>query len=390
MELVTHDVGGAKFVHVVDLMVWLVQRGGRRCRSVARSLLCWVGHVGDRQELWETMSTDALVNAPIPMAAKRARRLDPLLVDALAKCANVGELARSGSQAVAITVRWRKFLKPSMSTAVGNLFPGRRARVYFDKGREAFHSSRVRTVAIAVDVAIMGGRDTLYSVLYSPQQQYALWCPPQVVSGMRKSMVSCVAFSCRTFLHGAFCFRPFLFVSVRFCTFPFVFARFRSFRALHGAKSFCRFCRFGQVVPDLQLRLWAGGEQVTAEDEENWHQQQAKIFLRTDAQVKGKKALSKGKAKGKARPRRVKGSPTVVKKRKSAWANLRAIDHALKVARGSGLESFTVDAAPAGTLLQDKPWLILFFDEASPNLAMGLWLVYKGKLRVVIARHFFH
>ncbi len=55
---------------------------------------------------------------------------------------------------------------------------GRRVVQFWKEGRRVFEDCAI--VNIALDATRMGGRDTLYTAMYSPDLKRAVWCPPQV------------------------------------------------------------------------------------------------------------------------------------------------------------------------------------------------------------------
>ena len=140
------------------------------------------------------------------------------------------------------------------------------------------------------------------------------------------------------------------------------------------------------MCPDLHLGLWAAGETFEAEDTGEWFEAQSAFFAPVPkAKRKGKTARAKRSA-----PKKKLG-PQVVKSRTGALGTLRALDNALATTRKRGLSAFLPNPeADEGQPLHKRPTLVLHYDEASPNLAMGMWLAYKAKLRVVTMRDIFH
>eukprot|EP00974_Lingulodinium_polyedra_P067062 6489585-Lingulodinium_polyedra.AAC.1 len=87
------------------------------------------------------MSEDAFLDAPMPKASVRSRRIDPHLVQAVAQMASEGRLARTTAQAQ----RWLQRVRPamkafSMRSACRSL--ERRARSYWLAGRNAFDPAK--------------------------------------------------------------------------------------------------------------------------------------------------------------------------------------------------------------------------------------------------------
>eukprot|EP00974_Lingulodinium_polyedra_P064080 6189498-Lingulodinium_polyedra.AAC.1 len=78
-------IDGREVDGVADLLLFLFRRGTPGTKAITRSLLCWLGWVLEASSFWGNASTDALVDAPVPVAARRARRLGRGLVVALAR-----------------------------------------------------------------------------------------------------------------------------------------------------------------------------------------------------------------------------------------------------------------------------------------------------------------
>ena len=188
-------------VQLADLFLFLMGWSSTRRIRIIASLAQYLGMMAERVQFWDACCTDALLSASVPTGAKRARRLDPLLVDALGKMAGEGVLARSGSAASANMHRFRRFTKKQLANSTANTAAGRRAYVYWQAGQRAFSADRVRVVSMALDGSRMGGRDALFSCLYSPRQEVAVWCPPQAPphGGTNRQCVSFWSFCVRIF-----------------------------------------------------------------------------------------------------------------------------------------------------------------------------------------------
>eukprot|EP00974_Lingulodinium_polyedra_P023082 2228317-Lingulodinium_polyedra.AAC.1 len=61
----------------------------------------------DRSGWWQAASRDALARAPVPMGNKRARRLDPALLQAMGSTMAEGTWARTPGRLVAAMARFR-------------------------------------------------------------------------------------------------------------------------------------------------------------------------------------------------------------------------------------------------------------------------------------------
>eukprot|EP00974_Lingulodinium_polyedra_P078526 7604328-Lingulodinium_polyedra.AAC.1 len=105
------------------------------------------------------MSTDALLDAPVPRAAKRSRRLDPVLRDAVAKEASSSTLTRTGAQVAKLMERVRRWniRRISASLALRTIAP-RMAR-YRTAVQEALKGEVAPILSVACDGTRMGKRD---------------------------------------------------------------------------------------------------------------------------------------------------------------------------------------------------------------------------------------
>ena len=89
-------------------------------------------------------------------------------------------------------------------------------------------------------------------------------------------------------------------------------------------------------------------------------------------------------------PRAPKGSRKVVACRQTSHAVLRALDNGLLQCRGAGLATFLPAEEDKLVPLSSRNTLVLTSDEGSPSMAMGQWLQYKSKLRILVMRDIFH
>ena len=328
---------------------------------------------------WARMSTDAIHDAPVPLAVARARRVDPNLRSQLGKEAGKGTLARTGGKSVVLLQRVRKWKVKALGRAVGEAGVESRVAWYWTGGQEFFSPDKCHVLSVALDATRMSGRDTLYLAAYSPELGKGFWLPPQVRASA--ALVLCVPLV-------RFCGCSFLQFSARSCPFSPVPALFCTFWVSNRQKRAFYVCRFApflaQVCHDLHLGMYEVGEELGAEDTEEWLQAQAAFFTRPRPKPKGK---AKGKAKASA-----KGAAggKVVKARRSSLAAFRALDNALRHGRKRGLEVFLPTEGDKAKRLCVRHTLVLHYDEASPNLAMGQWMLYKGLLRIVLLRDVFH
>ena len=83
-----------RFVPLADFLLWLSAHGGEPCKVVTRSLICWVAWIIEGSDFVKQCSSDALLDAPVPMGRVRARRIDPSLKRALGEA--VGSALEGG------------------------------------------------------------------------------------------------------------------------------------------------------------------------------------------------------------------------------------------------------------------------------------------------------
>ena len=164
--------------HLKDLLVWLAGRQHPESLSLLRQLLGCCAFALEQGPFKSNGSSDALADAPVPRASTRARRLDPLLAEAVAREAGTGAAARTGHKVALMMARFRKggFKKLGKSTA--NHATYKRMSAYH-KAAQAMFANGSHTRHVAFDATRMNGRDTLYCCLGGPEQQ-CCWCPPQV------------------------------------------------------------------------------------------------------------------------------------------------------------------------------------------------------------------
>ena len=274
-------------MRVVPLLLWLVMESGRSSRAVARQFLIWVAHVLERGPFWDRGTTDALVAAPVPRGAKRARRLDAALAEAVAAAAAKREGGRTSGQVLKHVQRFRAWRGTGPNAK--RLCQREETRLcrYRALAREVFAPERCHTVSVALDATRLSGKDMLFLAMCSPQASQATWCPPQVPLFVSLGLFLLV-------LLLPFC--------ARCCPFPFVFCRvvfvcFCPFSPRTVQNSFAVYCFVGahQVLPDMPVGAWAAGERGDAQDHEDWVLQQLDSFPGRRSQ--------RGKGSGGGRPR---------------------------------------------------------------------------------------
>ena len=137
-----------------------------------------------------------------------------------------------------------------------------------------------------------------------------------------------------------------------------------------------------QVCRDLHLTLWDAGEKVEDVDTENWLIQQAEFFAQSHPPKRQKGPQG-------AQPRS-KAAKKDVLARKASFANLRCADNALKAVRGVGLAAFSHDGPGSDEPLPSRPLLVWSFDQASTNMSVAMFLLYKVGLRLITIPDVFH
>ena len=169
-------------VELGDLLAWLASAASeRKFRPFLRSLLAALAFDVDAGPWWDEMSENALTDAPVPMAVKQCRRIDPILKEQLGQEAGRAQAARTGAKAVQLMHRIRRWKVRRISDTAGSSAIAARACLYKQSCRENFGPDRCKHLSIAMDASRVGGRDTLYLALYSPELSEAMWLPPQVV-----------------------------------------------------------------------------------------------------------------------------------------------------------------------------------------------------------------
>ena len=153
------------------------------------NLLRWLDWVIEPSDLWTSCSDDVVVHAPIPLATKRSRRMDPGLTQALGRAVGEKELGGTGGQITKAMARFRKRGKKHQvprQVAEGGI--AQRQHRYHECGRQLFHADNECTLSVAMDGTRMGKRDCFYVAMFSPRLGKAMWCPPQAGhGGKRKS-----------------------------------------------------------------------------------------------------------------------------------------------------------------------------------------------------------
>eukprot|EP00969_Alexandrium_andersonii_P051520 2262782-Alexandrium_andersonii.AAC.1 len=142
--------------------------GGRSVKDMAMHFLLWVAWVVETGPLWNKRNTDASVAAPVPAAAKRARRLDPDLGHAVAASAGERSVGRTSGQVMRHMAR--KLEEASMYR-------------YLSAGQALFGSPACKVISVSFDATRLNLKDTLSLAMFSPDLGLGMWCPPQALGG---------------------------------------------------------------------------------------------------------------------------------------------------------------------------------------------------------------
>ena len=132
--------------------------------------------------MWERASADAC-DVPAPKGVKRARRLNPIMLDAVAKMAGEGLVARTGGKAARVLqfALHRRGMWQGCAKATANLALGTRAQRYRDSAAEVFACAPVGALSVAFDASRVGGRDMLLTAMWSGSLQIGCWGDPIVL-----------------------------------------------------------------------------------------------------------------------------------------------------------------------------------------------------------------
>ena len=193
-----------------ELFRWLCGPAGAQFRGVFHSLCCWGAFVLEQSKWWLAMSSDAVLDAPVPQGPKRARRLDPNLRQQLGKMASEGDLSRTGGHAVKVMARMRQWNIKKMCQRTGQKTVEHRVATYAEEVQGTLSGENVNIVSLAFDGTRMSGKDTLHCDVYSPELQLASWAPPQAGPNPHKRACTMIRFSPRICLHVFAVFRRFL------------------------------------------------------------------------------------------------------------------------------------------------------------------------------------
>ena len=171
-------------MHIADLMLRLADEKGRDVEGLLQRLVFWAAIVVENWRVLPSPSGDPLNDAPVPQGAKRARRLDLVLVDTIGKAAGSREVARSGAKVVSLMQRFRRSGRLKLSAATGNALLGRRAARYCYGGSHKFRTGLGSVVHAALDATRMDKRETMFAAIFCTKSMQGIWCPPQVLLGL--------------------------------------------------------------------------------------------------------------------------------------------------------------------------------------------------------------
>ena len=163
------------------LLVFLLNSGSAPCMWLWRALVCWLAWALESGPLWEKASSDAC-DIPAPRGPKRARRLNPHMLNALGKLAGQGVVARTGAKAAKVlgfALRRRVFLD-GVAKRTANEVQSTRAKRYRETAAKHMASSKVGVLSVAMDASRVSGKDTLYTALWGSDVGRGCWGDPMV------------------------------------------------------------------------------------------------------------------------------------------------------------------------------------------------------------------
>ena len=135
-------------------------------------------------------------------------------------------------------------------------------------------------------------------------------------------------------------------------------------------------------MPQFLPNFWHCGEEVSEADQ--------LAFLEQQREFMHQKTRPKTKAQSKRRARKPHEGKTIVKERKGAYNLFRGLDHLIWLLWGTGLVSFLRHAPGFENPLQDRPLLVLWYDECGSNLSLYSWLAWHHQMRIVGVRDIYH
>lgn len=174
-------MGDFKVVPLTALLQWLWRQSGPSTKAVLRSLLCWLGWVVESAQFWATAPQDPLLDAPVPLANRRARRLDKHMLQAVGESMGSSRALNAPGRVTEILARFRRWRGKSRlgrSSAMSGL--DMRLQRYQAAGQQALSPEASPMLGAAFDGTRMGQKDTFYTCIYSPSQGIGMWAPPQV------------------------------------------------------------------------------------------------------------------------------------------------------------------------------------------------------------------
>ena len=105
------------------------------------------------------------------------------MLNAIARIAGAGVLARSGAKAMGV-LRWslrRRGILSGCADSTANIAQIVRAKRYRLSAQATLDHSKVRVLSVAMDASRVGGKDTLYSALWSCENSCGCWGDPMVL-----------------------------------------------------------------------------------------------------------------------------------------------------------------------------------------------------------------
>ena len=163
---------------VATFLAWTFKAASAAVRVACRQLVLFLALMLERGAWLEAASRDPL-DAALPVASVKRRRISREVKDRVAEAGSEGQLGQSGRQVLQIMGRWGRWQQQAFKTA-NSFLPGRVA-AYWQAGQEAFRAGGGPVLSLSWDATRAGGKEMLFSCIWSPALQKGMWLPPQVV-----------------------------------------------------------------------------------------------------------------------------------------------------------------------------------------------------------------
>ena len=151
-------------------------------KALVRSLLCSLAFLLDASPLFATSQDDALCVAPVPMGARRARRIDDNLRREVGREVGRGISGRTAGTVTATMQRFRRWKTRRFGTKPASNAVSGRVKSYIRESKNKMGGRSGRKVCVAFDGTRMGQQDVMHSAVHSVGAGLPAWAPPQVVT----------------------------------------------------------------------------------------------------------------------------------------------------------------------------------------------------------------